>query len=427
MKTIKFYTLGCKVNQYDTQELKERFLSCGFKETSNGKPADYYLINTCTVTQSADRKSRYLINFAHRQNPKAKIIVTGCYAQLDKKDISGISGVTHIIKNSDKQRILEIIGAQKRLKKQNRLKDSGITAFSGRTRAFLKIQDGCNNLCSYCKVPLVRGKSRSKALIDIVQEAGQLVKNGFKEIVLTGICLGGYGKDLKEKINLVDVISALEKMGGLYRIRLSSIEAGDVSDTLIKKMAVSKKLCPHLHIPIQSGDDEILKKMNRKYKGADYLRLIRKIKSIVPGIAITTDVMVGFPGEGEANFRNTLKLVKKIKPLKAHIFPYSKRKATAAASFKEEINPKIIRERIARLNTVDRLCADDYKKGFLNKKFAVLIEGRHKENRKFYEGFTDNYLPVLVKSESNLNNRLVSIYLKEIKDGHLLGQRIESA
>ncbi len=417
MKTVKFFTLGCKVNQYDTQSIRERFVNAGFKEIDNGRKADTYVINTCTVTSIADRKSRYFIHYAYRQNPKARIIVTGCYTALDSDEIAKIPGVTHIIKNQDKDRILELLNEHNELSEQNEI---GISNFSGHTRAFLKIQDGCNNFCSYCKVPRVRGASRSRPLDEIVQEANRLAKNGFKEIVLCGICLGSYGKDLQSQKNLVEVIEALEKIEGLLRIRLSSIEAGDISDELIQKMAQSKKLCQHLHIPIQSGDNEILKKMNRNYCREDYLNLIKKIKNSIPEIAITTDVLVGFPGEREDNFQNTVNLIGEIVPLRAHIFPYSKRLGTPAAILKDKINPLVIKERILQLASMSKKCALAYRKRFLNKDRDVLIEERPKEDKKYWEGYTDNYIKVRVKSDKNLKNQPIRVRLKKINKDFMM-------
>ncbi len=411
MTKVKFITLGCKVNQYDTQSMREEFARSGFKEINNGGKADIYVINTCTVTANADRKSRNFINYAFRRNPKAKIIVTGCYTELDKDEISAIPGVTHIIINKDKNRIVEILNKHS---ESNESRQTGISDFSGHTRAFIKIQDGCDNFCSYCKVPMVRGVSRSRPLEDIVQEARKLAGNGFKEIVLCGICLGSYGKDLRSSKNLIDVIEALEKIEGLLRIRLSSIEAGDISGGLIKKMAQSKKLCHHLHIPIQSGDDEILKKMNRSYTRDGYLNLIKKIKSSIPGIAITTDALVGFPEESEDNFRNTVNLIKEINPLRVHIFPYSRRPGTLASNFNNRVNPLVMKERISLLTSISNKCAFAYKKQFLNKERDVLIENRSKENAGYWEGHTDNYIKVWVRSAKELKNNFIRVKLKKI-------------
>jgi len=391
MKTVKFYTLGCKVNQYDTQSIRERFIQSGFKELSDGRPASVYVINTCTVTHKADSESLGFIRKARRENPKARIIVTGCLVEKDSACLFKIKEINLVI--------------------SKRFFPDSISDFYGHTRAFLKIQDGCNNFCSYCKVPLVRGKSRSRPLEDIIQEASCLAKKGFKELVLTGIDLGSYGKDLKQKISLVDVIEALERIEGLLRIRLSSIEAGDISNELISKISESKKICRHLHIPIQSGDDKILRKMNRKYCRNDYLKLIKKLKKFVPGIAITTDCLVGFPGESEKNFTNTIDLLRKIAPLKAHIFPYSQRPGTLASKFDGRIDTSIIKKRMLRLEKVSRSLALKYKRKFFNKHMDVLIEAKSKDKPGFWEGYTDNYIRVKVRSKRNLKNKLVSCIL----------------
>ncbi|MBU4346461.1 MAG: tRNA (N(6)-L-threonylcarbamoyladenosine(37)-C(2))-methylthiotransferase MtaB [Candidatus Omnitrophica bacterium] len=446
-RTIKFFTLGCKVNQYETQVIRERFIKAGFRELEDGQPADIYVINTCTVTSTADRKSRRLIHYSHRQNPKAKIIVTGCYTELDSDEIAKISGISHIVKNKEKNGIVGLLDEHNELNEHNEVgipnavnqgsrtsgsrRDTeavttfGISNFSGHTRVFLKIQDGCNNLCSYCKIPLVRGASKSRPLKEIIREAENLVKNGFKEIVLSGICLGAYGRDLQGQLSLVNVVEALENIEGLLRIRLSSIEAADVSDRLIQKMRQSRKLCRHLHIPIQSGDDAVLKKMKRSYKGRDYLNLINRIKRYMPGVAITTDVMVGFPGEDEINFKNTTDLIKKVLPLRVHIFPYSPREGTPAYNFKDKVNPVKIRERILRLQGIAKACALAYRKGFLTKNtdvLDVLIETQSKENPTLWEGYTDNYIKALVKSNQNLKNQLVSVRLEKITKDFILAE-----
>ncbi|MCM8763154.1 MAG: radical SAM protein, partial [Candidatus Omnitrophica bacterium] len=275
---FKILTLGCKVNQYESQQIREAYLRQGFQELFDGRPADTYIINTCTVTHHADRASFVLIRRAKRENPQAKIYVTGCLVKMDAAKI--------------KERFPDVSFLDKDEFKQ------GINAFCGHTRAFLKIQDGCDNFCSYCKVALVRGKPRSRPFDEVIHEAQRLVDAGFKEIVLCGICLGSYGKDFGN-VDLVDVLAALEKIKGEFRIRLSSIEFGDVRERLIKKLETSKKLCPHLHIPLQSGDDRILKLMNRKYTAEDYLKLVQELKRRIPLLSITTDVMVGFPGESE--------------------------------------------------------------------------------------------------------------------------------
>ena len=298
----------------------------------------------------------------------------------------------------------------------------GISDFYGHTRAFLKIQDGCNNFCSYCKVPLVRGSSKSKPLENVIKEAEKLAEAGFKEIVLTGICLGAYGEDLKEKKDILQVIEALEDISGLLRIRLSSIEAGDVSDGLIKKIADSKKLCPHLHIPIQSGDDTILKKMHRNYTNQVYLNLIKKIKNRIPGIAITTDCLVGFPGETDENFKNTTDLILKIVPLRVHIFPYSKREGTSAANLGADVPSGVIKERVKHLKEAADKCSGEYRNKFLNTVMGVLIEGESKAAPGFLEGHTDNYIRVILESGLDLKNKLIPVKLKKLEIGSFLAQ-----
>lgn len=406
--TIKFLTLGCKVNQYDTQSIRERFLHKGFREILNGNPADIYLIDTCTVTAIADRKSRNIIQHCIKENPRAKVIVTGCLVENDARKLTDIKGIYFLV--------------------SKRFFPSGISNFCGHTRAFLKIQNGCNNSCSYCKVPRVRGASRSKPVNEIIQEANRLVKNGFKELVLCGICLGSFGKDLVPQENLIDVINAIERIDGLLRIRLSSIEASDIQVALLEKMSLSKKLCRHLHIPLQSGDDEILKKMNRKFSRQEYANLIKKIKAYVPEIAITTDVLVGFPSEADENFHNTVKIIQEIIPLRTHIFSYSRREGTPAAkNFKEKLDYKIIKARIDYLKGVAQACSFDYRRRFLNKNAQVLVEGNLKENKGWWQGHTDNYIKVQIKSGKNIRNQLVLARLKKINkdciEADLLGSR----
>ncbi|MFH1457905.1 MAG: tRNA (N(6)-L-threonylcarbamoyladenosine(37)-C(2))-methylthiotransferase MtaB [Candidatus Omnitrophota bacterium] len=436
MQTVKFYTLGCKVNQYDTQNLRERFEEAGFKELEDTEAADVCVVNTCTVTHKADADSLNIIRKTRRQNPKARIIVTGCLTELDEKKIKD-AGARLIIKNKDKTRITEILNRQmgksfgrlRTLRRRalserevpaNRQMYKGISFFKGHTRAFIKIQDGCDNFCSYCKVPLVRGASRSRPLKDVVEEANRLSQNGFREIVLTGICLGSYGRDLKQRVSLVNVIDKLEDIDEQLRIRLSSIEAGDISDGLIHKLAHSRKLCRHLHVPFQSGDNEILKKMNRRDTFEDYLRLIRRIKAAIPEIAITTDIIVGFPSETEENFQNTLSLIKQTMPLRVHIFTYSLREPTAASNFKENCNPVIVKKRVSKLKEISQNCSLIFKKRFLNRKMEVLIEGRAKENKDYWQGYTGNYMKVEVKSELDLKNKMVPLQLKKIFNSHIL-------
>ena len=404
--TIKFFTLGCKANQYDTQSIRERFLSKGFYEAAIGSQPDYFLVNTCTVTSGADQKSRNTIRRCIQAAPNARVIVTGCLAEKDSPQLKKIKGISLIVKKS--------------------FFPEGISSFNQHTRAFLKIQDGCSNFCTYCKVALVRGEERSKKLKQILQEAKQLVACGYREIVLTGICLGAYGRSSGVKESLVDVIGCLEKIKGLSRIRLSSIEAGDVSFGLIKYMQQSKKLCRHLHIPIQSGDDHILKLMNRKYSRKDYENLIIRLKKQIPGISITTDCLIGFPGETDDNFQNTVELVRKIMPLKVHSFPYSSRPGTKAEHFSGLVDPKIIRMRANRLAEVSGECSYKFMQVFLNQNVDLLIESQVKGNPELLEGLTDNYLKVKLPFRPDLSNLIVPVKLKSIREDSFIGEYVDN-
>jgi threonylcarbamoyladenosine tRNA methylthiotransferase MtaB len=422
MKTVKFYTLGCKVNQYETQEMRESFLRHGFKELTNGKKADVFVINTCTVTHKADRESLYYIHRSYRANSRAKIIVTGCMAQLDQGLLKRQKGVTMVVKNREKNSIPATLFANKKNSVYGVSQHCcGISDFKGHSRAFLKIQDGCDNFCSYCKVPLVRGKSISKPLEKISEEAKRLVANGFKEIVLTGICLGNFGKDLHPKGSLIKAIEALECIQGLARIRLSSIEPQDITDALIAKISVSEKICPHLHIPLQSGDDRVLKRMRRKYTAA-YFRSM--VKRAIPGLAVTTDCLVGFPGETDEAFQNTLRLIKEIMPLKVHVFPYSLRLGTAAAGFKNQVNPKIAQEGKKVLEQVARGCQVSFTKRFLRKDMPVLVEGRVKDAKGEWEGHTANYLKVRFAAAGLLKNKFATVRLGQIRGDTIVGRQV---
>jgi threonylcarbamoyladenosine tRNA methylthiotransferase MtaB len=392
--------------------MRERLLEEGFSESLKAEPADVCLINTCTVTQKADSESLNLIRRSRRENPRAKVIVTGCLTELDRAKIKEVGGIDLIVKNKDKPRIINLLNGINGTNEINKNNErSGITYFKGHTRAFLKIQDGCDNYCSYCKVPLVRGRSQSKPLSEIIKEAGALVKNGFREIVLTGVCLGAYGRDLKRGLSLTDVIDALEPIRGLLRIRLSSIEASDVTLALIEKIANSNKLCRHLHIPIQSGDNSILKKMNRKYRRLDYLRLIKALRKRLPGIAITTDILVGFPGESENNFQNTVDLIKKIQPARTHIFPYSRREKTmASVSTWPQVDTRKLKARIIQLNRLASRYALKFKRESFGGEPEVLVEGRSKDFPSYWEGYTDTYIKMVFKgNKKNLKNRLVKV------------------
>jgi len=400
MKTVKFFTLGCKVNQYETQSIRERFLKNGFREVNDKERADFYLINTCTVTAIADQKSRSIIRQCVNSNPKARIIVTGCLVKQDRQELAQLKGVDLII---DKSFFSE-----------------GISSFSAHTRAFLKIQDGCDNFCSYCKVPLVRGRSRSRAFDVVIKEAKVLVKSGHQEIVLTGICLGSYGLDLCPKLTLVDLLKELVKISALKRIRLSSIEAKDVTGELITLISASRNICRHLHIPMQSGDDSILKLMHRRDTKKSYIGLIQKIKKKIPGVGITTDVIVGFPGETDQAFNNTLLLLRGVRPLRVHVFPYSPRSGTRAFLMQSRrVGADVIKERAEKARTLANVLSKEGLRGLLGKEVEVLFESKSVQYPGFYEGYTDNYIKVISRARRVAANSIIRLRVKNIS-GDLL-------
>ena len=414
MKQVKFYTLGCKVNQYETQGIREQLLNAGFGE-NHSEIADIYIINTCTVTVQADSESRRLIRKALRSNPKAKIIVTGCYVKKDAEEILRISERIRIVPNQQKHRIAALLGfTNKRTNEQTNNKTFiplKISDFKNHQRAFVKIQDGCNNFCAYCKIPLVRGRSRSRSLREIIKEVTRLVDCGFKEIVLTGICLGDYHY---RNLDLADVVNFLAKIKGKFRIRASSIEPQLVRDKLIEVFN-SPKVCPHFHIPLQSGDDEILKKMNRQYTVKNYLSLVAKIKKRVKDVAITTDVLVGFPGETDRNFCNTVRCLEEVSPLRTHIFSFSPREGTSAFNLPQRIKPQIIKERATLLREVTAECSYKFRKKFLGKEITVLIESRPDKKSGYFCGYSENYIRVLVEDASKKDvNRLVQVKVESV-------------
>ncbi|MDP2913751.1 MAG: tRNA (N(6)-L-threonylcarbamoyladenosine(37)-C(2))-methylthiotransferase MtaB [Candidatus Omnitrophota bacterium] len=446
-KKFFIHTLGCKVNQYESQAMRELLLNAGFVECLSKDIADIYIVNTCTVTNRADKESRNMISLFHRRNPLAKIAVTGCYVENNSEELSGLPGVTNIVLNKQKGRIADILnsqdpgpepltsfglgpasngagfGAGRRLPVQGEEMLS-ITDFKGRTKAFVKIQDGCDNFCSYCKVPFVRGHSRSKSLNAILTEVETLVAKGFQEIVLTGICLGAWGMDLFPEAvakgsglngaSLVDVLKAIDGIDGKFRVRLSSIEPKYVTDELIDFMARNKRMCRHLHIPLQSGDDEILKKMNRPYRTSEYKAMVDKVRERIRDAAITTDVLIGFPGESDSNFRNTVNFIKAILPSRTHIFTFSRRMGTAAYGMGPGAPNELLKRRYNELNSVILSASYLYRTKFLNKIVDVLAETRRDKESRLLAGYSDNYIKVLFHGDDGLARRIVPVKITDI-------------
>lgn len=431
----KFYihTLGCKVNQYESQSIRESLVRAGLEESDSKDLADICILNTCTVTEKADKESRYLIGAFTRANPQAKVVVTGCYAEKDAGEIASLRGVSHIVKNADKNRIADLLTDIRFAIDDGRARSisPGITGFKGHAKAFVKIQDGCENACAYCKVPLVRGALKSRPLNDVVSEVGGLVKNGYKEIVLTGICLGAWGRDYcpdetarqfgLSGATLIDLLDAVGKIGGEFRIRLSSIEPKYLSDKLIWLIGANRRFCRHLHIPLQSGDDRVLGMMNRCYSSRDYTALADKARSIVEGVAITTDILVGFPGESEDEFRNSLEFVRELSPARTHIFTFSRRFGTAAYSMDGQVDPVTAKRRHHEMEGVALNASYLFARSFLGTTLDVLVENRREVDSGLLTGYTDNYIKVLFAGPDDMMGRLVPVRITETDPQHTIG------
>ena len=428
MRTAAFYTLGCKVNQYETELIREQFLAQNYKIVPFSNLADVYVINTCTVTAKSDRKCRYYIQAALRRSPRGKVIVTGCYVNSALTEVAKISPRIIIIPNQEKKNIVKYL-----LKDAVSPEISVINTFKGHARAFVKIQDGCDAFCAYCIVPYVRNILISRPSGEILSEVHNLVKNGYKEIVLTGIRLGKFRMDEEEdrvqglgsrvqknKSDLVRLIKLIHNVDGLQRIRLSSIEPVDVTDELIETIMSLPKLCHHLHIPLQSGDDEVLSAMNRAYSTDQYRQLIDKLKKKIPDINITTDVIVGFPGEKNKNFKNSYDFIRKVDFGKLHVFRFSPRQGTAAARLEKQIDLGTVEKRSKKLLALSGELTEQFYRRFLHKTVEVLLEGRYKKTG-FMSGLSGNYIRVLIDDKTLSSGEPVKVKLEKIEDEYACG------
>lgn len=426
MKSVGVLTLGCKVNTYESEYVINELEKAGYIIKDFTDICDVYIINTCTVTNSSDSKSKKMIRSAIKRNPNACIVAMGCFIAANP-DLQ-IDGLDIMIGNKDKGKIVSLLDdyfQKKQIIKEQyhgRLKefeDMYINQFPGRTRAFVKIQDGCDNFCTYCIIPFVRGKCRSKKEDKVVEEITDLVKNGYKEVVLTGIHTGSFGVDLDT--NFAHLLKRLVKIKGLYRLRISSIETTELTEEVLEVIKNSKILVDHLHIPIQAGSDEILKAMNRKYNLNYFYQKIAEIRNIRPQIAISTDVIVGFPGETEELFQKTIENCKKLKFSKLHVFPYSERRGTASSRMENKIEGSLKKERARRLIEVSKELEEDYMKKYLGKEVEVLIE-EYKDGYSY--GHTGNYLYVKIEGKYP-HNEFAKVIIDCINYPYCIGKRID--
>ncbi|MCY7956879.1 tRNA (N(6)-L-threonylcarbamoyladenosine(37)-C(2))-methylthiotransferase MtaB [Bacillus licheniformis] len=428
MATVAFHTLGCKVNHYETEAIWQLFKEAGYERKEFESSADVYVINTCTVTNTGDKKSRQVIRRAIRQNPDAVICVTGCYAQTSPAEIMAIPGVDIVVGTQDREKMLgyikqyqeerQPINGVSNIMKARVFEELDVPAFTDRTRASLKIQEGCNNFCTFCIIPWARGLLRSRDPEEVIRQAQQLVDAGYKEIVLTGIHTGGYGEDMKD-YNFAQLLKELDsRVKGLKRIRISSIEASQITDEVIEVLDRSDKIVRHLHIPLQSGSNSVLKRMRRKYTMEFFADRLTKLKKALPGLAVTSDVIVGFPGETEEEFMETYNFIKEHKFSELHVFPYSKRTGTPAARMDGQVDENVKNERVHKLIALSDQLAKEYASDYEGDVLEIIPEEPFTETGEdnLLVGYTDNYMKVVFEGSEDLIGQLVKV--KILKAGY---------
>ena len=435
--TVAIVTLGCKANQYDASFLEAKLKTRNFRLVDFKEKADIYIINTCTVTDGADMDSRNMIRRAHRRNPEAFTIVTGCYAQTKPGEVAQLEGVDLVLGNQEKAKLLDYLeqgrpeNTQIQVEdifRQRELETFGEASYSHNTRAFVKIQDGCNQFCSFCIIPYARGRNRSVSIPRILEELSRLSTAGFREAVLTGIHIGTYGHDLSPSVDLLTLLKAIEGSRPIHRVRISSIDPEEVSDEMVGFLSSAKTICPHLHIPLQSGDDTTLKMMRRRYDRAHFLRLAERLVENMPGLCLGTDVIVGFPYEDEARFQTTFELLRDSPLHYFHCFPFSPKRGTPAAKMQGQIPMSVKRERVARLRELSDRKSLEFRRRFIGNRAEVLLErltdsGQNETSgNPEWTGFSRNYLPVALRLPNGARGSLVECSIHEERGGTLAGK-----
>ena len=430
-KTFNIKTLGCKVNQYESEAIEELFKKRGFEKKEDN--ADIYVINTCTVTNMSDRKSRQTISKARKENQDAIIAVIGCYSQVKGDEVKEIEGVDIVLGSRNKEEVVDLcenfINDHVKTKDVEELKigeaieDLEISNQADMTRAYIKIQDGCNMYCSYCLIPYARGNIASRDLVSIIDEAKRLRDNGFKEIILTGIHVASYGKDLDLNISLIDVIEHIAKIDGIERIRLSSMEPRHIDREFLQRMKDTKKACDHFHLSLQSGSDDVLKLMNRKYDTKIFKEKVDLIREYFPNAGLTTDIIVGFPNESEKNHEETKGFVRDIKFSKTHLFKYSKRDGTNAASMKNQVDGNTKKRRSKELSEIEKKNSHEFLDKQIGKTLSVLFETKT-ELEGYKSGYSTNYLRVHTKDKVEIN-KIKNIKITQRIDDYLIGEIVD--
>jgi threonylcarbamoyladenosine tRNA methylthiotransferase MtaB len=432
---IAITTLGCKINQYDSAVIQSR-LEENHSFVPFEEPADCYIINTCTVTDRADWEARQLVRRAKRLSPGAKVLVTGCYAQVNPAEVAAVPGVDYVVGLNRLDDLLQFVALPKDrdvriavsdVKRQRGVPVLGTRTLPGHTRAFLKIQEGCNYSCTYCIIPTARGLSRSVTPREVLEQVRMLADAGYREIVLTGIHLGGYGQDLIPKVDLTALLEMISQSRLIPRVRLSSLDPREVPDRLVDLMAKSDVICPHLHVCAQAGDDEILKSMRRNYDGAYYRELLIKVRERLPDAALGSDIIVGFPGETDGAFDRSLEFFAALPLTYFHVFPYSSRRGTVAASLPDHVGSEVKKTRARRMRELGAMKKRDFCVRFRGQKLSVLIEEKIDRATGLRRGFSRNYLPVLVPAGGTLVNREIEVEVEGFERGWLRGTPLETA
>ncbi len=430
-KTVAFHTLGCKLNSYDTEWHREQFEQAGYTTVAFGEQADVTVVNTCTVTGQGDAQSRQMLRRASRVSPEGVVVATGCYAQTDSDTIAEMPEVDLVVGTAEKTQLLDLINDTCSLgrtfvtrSRSAEFQDMDIMNFGGRSRAFVKVQEGCNEFCSFCIIPFARGRSRSRTIASTVSQVGRLVETGYQEVVLTGVHIGDYGTDLD--IRFVDMLEAIDRVDGLERFRISSVEATFLTPEVVDLLASSPRFCRHLHIPLQSGDEGILTAMRRPYQPEFYADLLDRLADRIPGIGIGADVMVGFPGESEAAFRNTVTLVESSPLVFLHVFPYSPRGSTPAAKLPNHVDPVVKKQRGAELRKLAKSKTEAFQRQFLGQSLNVLFEGRRERQTGLLQGVTDNYIRVFSPGPDAARDTVLPVTLSHVEAERVLGQISDS-
>ncbi len=417
-KKFKVVTLGCRTNQYESQAYVDQLRALGYREAVGDETAELCIVNTCTVTESADSSSRHQIRVLARDNPGTKMVVTGCLSERVPDEIKAL-GVDVVVSNKDKENLLSFVMPGEDLP------EFGIKHFEAHTRAFVKVQDGCNSFCTYCIIPYVRGRSRSRRREEIIKEVKTLIQNGFKEVVLTGINIGDFdgAPDQGEPpVRLADLVRAVDQIEGLQRLRISSIDPDEVDEDLADAIINGQHTCPSMHIVLQAGSNAILKRMNRKYTRQIFLETVEKMKNRSPEFTFTTDIIVGFPGETETDFQETLEVMHKVKFAKVHMFPYSVRQKTRAALYPNKVSSEIIQERKQKVLRLAEKLSFDLREEYVGKTARVLLES-FDEKTGFFSGHTENFLPVLVQGKTHQSNDIITVKLVSNSAEGLLGEK----